>query len=132
MRSGGTAASMVVMISSKRTPKLGSCQPTIGRSILPSRKRRSSRIWFLSRGWYSTAASMQKLHVYGQPRLPIMGTILIAAALAMVGSMNFHLSLTPGSWAGWRFAARLSPMGRWGAQSRSTSATIAWSVKPST
>ena len=63
MRSGGTAASMVAMISSKRTPKLGSCQPTMGRFIRPSRKRRSSRICSVSRGWYSTAASMQKLHV---------------------------------------------------------------------
>ena len=56
----------------------------------------------------------------------------MAAALAIVGSMNFHLSLTPGSWAGWRFAERLSPTGRWGAQSRSTSSTVARSVNPRT
>ena len=61
-----------------------------------------------------------------------MGTILMAAALAMVGSMNFQRSRTPGSSAGWRLAERLSPAGRWGAQSRSTSATVALSVKPST
>ena len=39
---------------------------------------------------------MQKLHVYGQPRLPIMGTILTAGALAIVGAMNFHRSRIPG------------------------------------
>jgi hypothetical protein len=50
----------------------------------------------------------------------------------MVASMNFHRSLTPGSWAGWRFAESLSAVGRWGAQSYSTSSMIARSVNPRT
>ena len=40
-----------------------------------------------------------------------MGTILTAGALAMVGSMNFQRSRTPGSWAGCFFAASRRPEG---------------------
>jgi hypothetical protein len=75
---------------------------------------------------------MQKLHVYGQPRLPIMGMILMAEALATVASMNRQRSRTPGSRAGCRAAERLSPQGRCGEASRSTSSTTARSVKPRT
>src|SRR5204863_182765 len=43
---------------------------------------------------------MQKLHVYGHPRLPIIGTIFKSGAFRSVGSMNFQRSRTPGSSAG--------------------------------
>ena len=33
---------------------------------------------------------MQKLQVYGQPRLAMVGTSLRMGVLAMVGAMNFH------------------------------------------
>jgi hypothetical protein len=49
---------------------------------------------------------MQKGHVYGQPRLPIIGTIWKAGAFAMIGSMNFHRASTPGRDDGCRFALR--------------------------
>ena len=57
---------------------------------------------------------MQKLHVYGHPRLPIIGTILKAGAFRSVDSMNFQRSRTPGSAAGCRFASRCTPIGRCG------------------
>ena len=50
-RPRGTAASIASMYSSKRTPKLGSCQPTIGFFILVSRKARSSRSCSKPSGW---------------------------------------------------------------------------------
>ena len=64
---------------------------------------------------------MQKLHVYGQPRLPIIGTILIVGALSSVGSTNFQRSRAPGSSSGWLAAERCTPNGRCGAQSASMS-----------
>jgi hypothetical protein len=61
-----------------------------------------------------------------------MGTILTPGALAIVGSMNFQRSRTPGRCEGCFLAESLRPSGRCGAQSRSTSDTSALSVKPRT
>ena len=55
---------------------------------------------------------MQKLQVYGHPRLPSMGTILRKGAFLRVGSMNCQRSRTPGSVlaAAWRRCC--TPAGR--------------------
>src|SRR5215469_5210789 len=105
IESGGAASSIASMTSSNLTPKLGSCQATIGRLYLVSRNRRSSFITSTSSARYGTVESMQKLHVYGQPRLPSIGTTLINGAFLTVGSINFQRSRTPGSWAGCCLAA---------------------------
>src|SRR2546425_612833 len=85
---GGAAASIASSTSSNRTPKLGSCQPTRGRRSCCRRNLRSSCSTCMSSGWYGTTESMQKLQVYGQPRLPSIGTILNNGALRNVGSVN--------------------------------------------
>jgi hypothetical protein len=41
---GGTTSSIAAIVSSKRIPKFGSCQPTAGRATVRSRNRRSSWI----------------------------------------------------------------------------------------
>ena len=85
-----------------------------------------------SSGWYGTTESMQKLQVYGHPRLPSMGTIFNSGALRSVRAMNFQRCCTPGSSRGCCFAARTTPSGRWTEQSRSTSRITFRSVKPRT
>src|ERR1039458_7023026 len=55
---------------------------------------------------------MQKLQVYGHPRLPSMGTILMSGAFLRVGSMNCQRSRTPGSVLGCRLAPICTPSGR--------------------
>src|SRR6266403_1289703 len=79
MLSGGAAASIASSVSSKRTPKFGSCQATRGRFIVRNKKRRSSLSTSRSSGWYGTVESMQKLQVYGHPRLASIGTIVRTA-----------------------------------------------------
>src|SRR5262252_7264472 len=77
MEFGGPACSIASITSSNLTPKFGSCQATIGRLNLVRRNRKSSVITSTSRAWYGTVESMQKLQVYGHPRLPIIGTTFI-------------------------------------------------------
>ena len=104
MLPGGRPPRWPPSVSSKRTPKFGSCQPTFGRFCFVRRNRRSSFRTSRSSGWYGTVESMQKLHVYGQPRLASIGTSFRAGALRRVGSMNFQRSRTPGRSSGWRAA----------------------------
>src|SRR3970040_1845597 len=93
----GTTSSIASMYSSNRIPKFGSCQPTSGRLYFVRRNFKSSFISSKFNGWDVTVESMQKLQVYGHPRLPSIGTIFIKGAFLRVGSINFHRSLTPGS-----------------------------------
>jgi hypothetical protein len=68
----------------------------------------------------------------GQPRLPIIGTILMVGAFSSVAAANFQRSRSVGSSTGWVAADRCAPYGRCGWQSRSMSATTLRSVKPRT
>ena len=75
---------------------------------------------------------MQKLHVYGHPRLPSIGTILNSGAFWSVGSMNFQRARTPGRDTGCVSAVTWRPSGRCGWQSSRTPLSTALSVNPNT